>query len=72
MDFDSGKPTAAEMVNNYDWFKGISFLDFIRDVGKHLTVNYMISKDSVRKRIEGDTGISYTEFAYQLMQGYDF
>ena len=72
LDFDSGKPTAAEMVNNYDWFKGISFLDFIRDVGKHLTVNYMVSKDSVRKRIESETGISFTEFTYQLIQGYDF
>ena len=72
LDFTSGKPTAAEMVNNYDWFKNLSFIDFLRDVGKHITVNYMMSKDSVRKRIEGDTGISYTEFAYQLMQGYDF
>jgi tyrosyl-tRNA synthetase len=59
-------------VNNYDWFKDISFIHFLRDVGKHITVNYMMSKDSVRKRIEGETGISYTEFAYQLMQGYDF
>jgi tyrosyl-tRNA synthetase len=59
-------------VNNYDWFKGLGFIDFLRDVGKHITVNYMMSKDSVKKRIEGETGISYTEFAYQLMQGYDF
>jgi tyrosyl-tRNA synthetase len=72
LDFDSGKPTAAEMVNNYDWFKGFSFLNFIRDVGKHITVNYMMSKDSVRKRIESETGISFTEFTYQLIQGYDF
>ena len=72
LDFTSGKPTAAEMVNNFDWFKHLGFIDFLRDVGKHITVNYMMSKDSVRKRIEGDTGISYTEFAYQLMQGYDY
>lgn len=72
LDFDSGKPSAAEMVNNYDWFKGMQFLDFIRDVGKHITVNYMMSKDSVRKRIESETGISFTEFTYQLIQGYDF
>ncbi len=71
LDFTPG-PTQAEMVNNYDWFKNISFLDFIRDVGKHITVNYMMSKDSVRKRIEGDSGISFTEFTYQLIQGYDF
>jgi tyrosyl-tRNA synthetase len=63
---------SAELVNNYDWFKGISFIDFLRDAGKHITVNYMMAKDSVKKRIEGETGISYTEFAYQLMQGYDF
>jgi tyrosyl-tRNA synthetase len=72
LDFSSSSPTAAAIVNNYDWFKGISFIEFLRDAGKHITVNYMMSKDSVRKRIEGDTGISYTEFAYQLMQGYDF
>ena len=72
LDFDSGKTTAAEMVNNYDWFKGMQFLDFIRDVGKHITVNYMMSKESVRKRIESETGISFTEFTYQLIQGYDF
>ncbi|AXY75440.1 tyrosine--tRNA ligase [Paraflavitalea soli] len=72
LDFDPAKPNAAEMTNNYDWFKEISFIHFLRDVGKHLTVNYMMAKDSVKKRIEGDTGISYTEFAYQLMQGYDF
>jgi tyrosyl-tRNA synthetase len=71
LDFSPG-PTAAEMVNNYDWFKPISFLHFIRDVGKHITVNYMMSKDSVRKRIEGEAGISFTEFTYQLIQGYDF
>jgi tyrosyl-tRNA synthetase len=72
LDFDPAKPNAAEMVNNYDWFKTISFIDFLRDAGKHITVNYMMAKDSVKKRIEGETGISYTEFAYQLMQGYDF
>ena len=72
LDFDPSKANAAEMVNNYDWFKGISFLHFIRDVGKHITVNYMMSKDSVKKRLEGDTGMSFTEFTYQLVQGYDF
>lgn len=72
LNFDSSLPNAAEMANNYDWFKGIGFIDFLRDVGKHITVNYMMSKDSVKKRIEGETGISYTEFAYQLMQGYDY
>lgn len=72
LDFDPSKPNAAEMVNNYDWFKTISFIDFLREAGKHITVNYMMAKDSVKKRIEGETGISYTEFAYQLMQGYDF
>lgn len=72
LDFDPALPNAAEMANNYDWFRGISFIDFLREAGKHITVNYMMAKDSVRKRIEGETGISYTEFAYQLMQGYDF
>ena len=72
LNFDKSLPNAAELVNNYDWFKKLSFIDFLRDAGKHITVNYMMSKDSVRKRIEGETGISYTEFAYQLMQGYDF
>ena len=72
LDFDPSKKNCAEIVNNYDWFKGLGFIDFLRDVGKHITVNYMMAKDSVKKRIEGDTGISYTEFAYQLMQGYDF
>jgi tyrosyl-tRNA synthetase len=62
----------AVMVNNYDWFKDFSFLTFIRDVGKHITVNYMMAKDSVKKRLEGDTGMSFTEFTYQLVQGYDF
>jgi tyrosyl-tRNA synthetase len=61
---------SAEVMNNYDWFKGISFLEFMRDTGKHITVNYMMSKDSVKKRLE--TGISFTEFSYQLLQGYDF
>ena len=72
LSFDDSHPQSAMLVNNYDWFKGIGFIDFLRDVGKHITVNYMMAKDSVKKRIEGDTGISYTEFAYQLMQGYDF
>jgi tyrosyl-tRNA synthetase len=72
LDFDSSKPNCAEMVNNYDWFKDMSFLNFIRDVGKHITVNYMMAKDSVKKRIEGEAGMSFTEFTYQLVQGYDF
>ena len=72
LNFDQSMPNAAEMVNNYDWFKDFSFLDFIREVGKHITVNYMMAKDSVKKRIEGDTGMSFTEFTYQLVQGYDF
>lgn len=71
LNFNCGA-NSAEMVNNYDWFKNFSFLDFIRDVGKHLTVNYMMAKDSVRKRLEGETGMSFTEFSYQLVQGYDF
>ncbi|MBD0374050.1 MAG: tyrosine--tRNA ligase, partial [Flavisolibacter sp.] len=70
--FDVAQPNAAEMVNNYDWFKGMEFLSFIRDVGKHIPVNYMLSKDSVKKRIESEAGISFTEFTYQLIQGYDF
>jgi len=69
LDFSSGE-NKAEVVNNYDWFKEFSFLDFIRDVGKHLTVNYMMAKDSVKTRLE--TGLSFTEFSYQLVQGYDF
>ncbi len=72
LDFDKSKPNCAEMVNNYDWFKDFSFLNFIRDVGKHITVNYMMAKDSVKKRIEGEAGMSFTEFTYQLVQGYDF
>ncbi len=72
LDFDELKANAAVMVNNYDWFKEMSFLHFIRDIGKHITVNYMMAKDSVRKRIEGESGISFTEFTYQLIQGYDF
>ena len=72
LDFDASKPNAALMVNNYDWFKDMNFLIFIRDVGKHITVNYMMAKESVRKRIEGETGLSFTEFTYQLIQGYDF
>ena len=70
LDFDTSKPNHAEIVNNYDWMKEFSFLGFLRDVGKHLTVNYMMAKDSVKKRLE--TGISFTEFTYQLVQGYDF
>ncbi len=70
--FDGKQSNAAEMVNNYDWFKDFNFLTFIREVGKHITVNYMMAKDSVKKRIEGDTGMSFTEFTYQLIQGYDF
>jgi len=71
LDFNCGG-NSAEMVNNFDWFKSFSFLDFIRDVGKHITVNYMMAKDSVKNRISGDTGMSFTEFSYQLVQGYDF
>jgi tyrosyl-tRNA synthetase len=71
LDFDCGT-SSAEIVNNYDWFRNFSFLDFIRDAGKHITVNYMMAKDSVRKRLEGETGMSFTEFSYQLIQGYDF
>jgi tyrosyl-tRNA synthetase len=69
LDFDCG-PNSAELVNNYDWFRNMSFLQFIRDTGKHITVNYMMAKDSVKKRLE--TGISFTEFSYQLVQGYDY
>ncbi len=73
LDFESEAPNAAEMVNNYDWMSQFSFLDFIRDIGKHITVNYMMAKDSVKKRIEdSSTGMSFTEFTYQLVQGTDF
>lgn len=72
LDFDSALPNAAVMVNNFDWFRNISFLDFIRDAGKHITVNYMMAKDSVKKRLDSEHGMSFTEFTYQLMQGYDF
>jgi tyrosyl-tRNA synthetase len=74
LDFDSDAPNKAEMVNNYDWMKDFSFLEFIRDIGKHITVNYMMSKDSVKKRLSEDSkqGMSFTEFTYQLVQGYDF
>ncbi|MHA7112333.1 tyrosine--tRNA ligase [Sunxiuqinia elliptica] len=74
LDFDSGEANAAELVNNYDWMKEFSFLEFIRDIGKHLTVNYMMSKDSVKKRLGEDAkvGMSFTEFSYQLVQGTDF
>jgi len=74
LDFNSDAPNAAELVNNYDWMKGYSFLNFIRDIGKHLTVNYMMAKDSVKKRLSSETsdGMSFTEFSYQLLQGFDF
>ena len=72
LDFDSALPNAAVMVNNFDWFRNISFLDFIRDAGKHITVNYMMAKDSVKKRLDSEHGMSFTEFTYQLVQGYDF
>jgi len=70
LDFETTEPFTAEMVNNYDWMKSFSFLDFIRDIGKHITVNYMTAKDSVKNRL--DSGMSFTEFSYQLVQGYDF
>ncbi|WP_454890745.1 tyrosine--tRNA ligase [Alloprevotella tannerae] len=74
LDFDSDAPNAAELVNNYDWMKNYSFLEFVRDIGKHITVNYMMAKDSVQKRLNGEArdGLSFTEFSYQLLQGYDF
>ena len=74
LDFDTSRPNAAELVNNYDWMKDISFLQFIRDVGKHITVNYMMAKESVKKRLssEAKVGMSFTEFTYQLLQGFDF
>lgn len=74
LDFESDAPNAAELVNNYDWMKEYSFLDFIRDIGKHITVNYMMAKDSVKKRLssESSVGMSFTEFSYQLLQGYDY
>ena len=74
LDFDSDKPNKAELVNNYDWMKEMTFLSFIRDIGKHITVNYMMAKDSVKKRVGADSksGMSFTEFTYQLVQGYDF
>ena len=74
LDFNSDAPNGAEMVNNYDWMKDFTFLDFAREVGKHITVNYMMAKDSVQKRLNGEArdGLSFTEFTYQLLQGYDF
>jgi len=74
LDFESNSPNAAELVNNYDWMKDYSFLNFIRDIGKHITVNYMMAKDSVKKRLSSDSseGMSFTEFSYQLLQGFDF
>ena len=74
LDFDSAAPNAAKLVNNYDWMKDYSFLNFIRDIGKHITVNYMMAKDSVQKRLNGEArdGLSFAEFTYQLLQGYDF
>jgi len=71
LDFNN-KPNSAEMLNNYDWTKDFTFLNFLRDIGKHITVNYMMAKDSVKKRLEGGSGISFTEFSYQLLQAYDF
>ena len=74
LDFETDRPNKAEMVNNYDWMKDFTFLDFAREVGKHITVNYMMAKDSVQKRLNGEArdGLSFTEFTYQLLQGYDF
>lgn len=73
LDFDSDAPNAAKLVNNYDWMKSYSFLEFIRDIGKHITVNYMMAKDSVKKRLNGEgEGMSFTESSYQLLQGYDY
>jgi len=74
LDFTGEAPNKAEMVNNYDWMKGFSFLDFAREIGKHITVNYMMAKESVQKRLNGEAsdGLSFTEFTYQLLQGYDF
>ena len=74
LDFESDAPNRAELVNNYDWMKDFKFLDFARDIGKHITVNYMMAKDSVQKRLNGEArdGLSFTEFTYQLLQGYDF
>ncbi len=74
LDFESDAPNRAELVNNYDWMKDFSFLDFVRDIGKHITVNYMMAKESVQKRLNGEArdGLSFTEFTYQLLQGYDF
>lgn len=72
LDFSGNQPNKASLVNNYDWISQFTFLDFIRDVGKHITVNYMMSKDSVKRRLEDGNGLSFTEFSYQLIQGYDF
>ena len=74
LDFESDAPNRAELVNNYDWMKEFSFLDFAREIGKHITVNYMMAKESVQKRLNGEArdGLSFTEFTYQLLQGYDF
>jgi tyrosyl-tRNA synthetase len=72
LDFDSARINGASITNNYDWFKNFSFLNFIRDVGKYITVNYMMAKESVKKRLDGTSGMSFTEFTYQLVQGYDF
>mgnify|MGYP000169912582 CR=1 FL=1 len=74
LDFESDVPNRAELVNNYDWMKDFTFLDFVREVGKHITVNYMMAKDSVKRRLNGEArdGLSFTEFTYQLLQGYDF
>ena len=74
LDFESDAPNRAELVNNYDWTKDVTFLEFAREIGKHITVNYMMAKDSVQKRLNGEArdGLSFTEFTYQLLQGFDF
>ena len=72
LDFDASKPTGALITNNADWTRGVGYLEFLRDIGKYLTINYMMAKDSVKSRLEGDTGISYTEFSYMLLQAFDF
>lgn len=72
IEFDNSAPNAGLLLNNYNWFRDVTFIDFIRDTGKHISVNYMMAKDSVKKRLESEAGMSFTEFCYQLMQGYDF
>src|SRR6478735_8391465 len=72
LDFDDSKPTGAQITNNAEWTRGVGYLEFLRDIGKYLTINYMMAKDSVKSRLEGETGISYTEFSYMLLQAFDF